>query len=47
MIYNNYQPFILAKGANKGIWGGPLFQDITLSMEDIASHAIEYFNTLN
>jgi len=47
MIYNNYEPFILVKGANKDIWGGPLFQDITLNMENIANYAKEYFNTLN
>jgi hypothetical protein len=47
MIVKNYQPFIVEAYKNTISWGGPLFQEITLDMENIGKFAIEYFNSLN
>lgn len=47
MIVKNYQPFIVEANNNSNSWGGPLFQEITLNMENIAKFAQEYFNSLN
>lgn len=47
MIIQKYEPFTKAIENNNDKWGGPLFQNITLSMKEILQFAKNYFNSLN